>query len=65
MVTEQNPALKVSLSIGLAALDPAHGDAMRWLNDADEALYEAKASGRNRVICCNDDKPRREVFDSV
>ncbi|WP_085708724.1 MULTISPECIES: diguanylate cyclase [unclassified Pseudomonas] len=65
LVYEQNPALKVSLSIGLAALDPAHGDATRWLNDADQALYEAKATGRNRVICCNDDKPRREVLGSV
>jgi len=65
LVYEQNPALKVSLSIGLAALDPAQGDATRWLDDADQALYEAKAGGRNRVICCSDDKPRREVFDSV
>ena len=54
---EQNPALKVSLSIGLAAYDPAHADATRWLNDADQALYEAKASGRNRVICNCDASP--------
>ncbi|UVK86546.1 diguanylate cyclase [Pseudomonas sp. B21-051] len=62
---EQNPALKVSLSIGLAAYDPAHGDATRWLNDADQALYEAKASGRNRVICNSDDLPKQELLDSV
>ena len=62
---EQNPALKVSLSIGLAAYDPAHADATRWLNDADQALYEAKASGRNRVICNCDGKPRRTLLDSV
>jgi diguanylate cyclase len=62
---EQNPALKVSLSIGLAAYDPAHADATRWLNDADQALYEAKAGGRNRVICNCDDKPRRTLLDSV
>jgi diguanylate cyclase len=61
---EQNPALKVSLSIGLAAWDPSHVDATRWLNDADQALYEAKAGGRNRVIC-NCDKPRHELLDSV
>ncbi|KAE9639305.1 diguanylate cyclase [Pseudomonas sp. PB106] len=61
---EQNPALKVSLSIGLAAWDPSHVDATRWLNDADQALYEAKAGGRNRVIC-NCDKPRQELLDSV
>jgi diguanylate cyclase len=62
---EQNPALKVSLSIGLAAYDPAHGDATRWLNDADQALYEAKASGRNRVICNSEDRPKHELLDSV
>lgn len=48
---EQNPTLKASLSIGLAAFNPAHGDATHWLNDADQALYEAKTGGRNRVTC--------------
>ncbi|MGF6207856.1 diguanylate cyclase [Pseudomonas frederiksbergensis] len=62
---EQNPALKVSLSIGLAAFNPAHSDATLWLNDADQALYEAKTTGRNRVICSSDGKPRHELFDSV
>lgn len=62
---EQNPALKVSLSIGLAAYDPAHTDATRWLNDADQALYEAKASGRNRVICNSENLPKQPLLDSV
>ncbi|MNN75173.1 putative diguanylate cyclase AdrA [compost metagenome] len=62
---EQNPALKVSLSIGLASFNPAHADAMLWLNDADHALYEAKTTGRNRVICCGNGKPHRELLDSV
>ncbi|MEN2393669.1 diguanylate cyclase [Pseudomonas halotolerans] len=48
---EQVPALKVSLSIGLAAFNPAYDDATLWLNDADQALYEAKTTGRNRVVC--------------
>ena len=47
----QSPALKVSLSIGLAAFNPDHRDATQWLHDADQALYEAKTSGRNRVVC--------------
>ncbi|VVN31362.1 putative diguanylate cyclase DgcC [Pseudomonas fluorescens] len=62
---EQNPALKVSLSIGLAAFNPAHTDATLWLNDADQALYEAKTTGRNRVICSGDGKPRVELLDPV
>ena len=48
---EQDPTLKVSLSIGLAAFSPAYGDATTWLNDADQMLYEAKTGGRNRVVC--------------
>ncbi|MGY1446959.1 diguanylate cyclase [Pseudomonas chlororaphis] len=48
---EQSPALEVSLSIGLAAYSPDHSDALDWLNDADQALYEAKTTGRNKVSC--------------
>lgn len=59
---EQSPALTVSLSIGLAAFSPAHTDATLWLNDADQALYAAKTTGRNRVICCGS---QNEVLDSV
>ncbi|MEB0045877.1 MULTISPECIES: diguanylate cyclase [unclassified Pseudomonas] len=62
---EQNPTLKVSLSIGLAAFTPAHTDATVWLDDADQALYQAKATGRNRVICRVDDKPYHPLLDSV
>lgn len=62
---EQNPALKVSLSIGLAAFNPAHADATLWLNDADQALYEAKTTGRNRVICRAEGDPRPELLSSV
>ncbi|NUU39172.1 diguanylate cyclase [Pseudomonas sp. C2B4] len=62
---EHDPALKVSLSIGLAAFDLAHIDATMWLNDADQALYEAKTTGRNRVICCGDGWPQRELLDPV
>jgi diguanylate cyclase len=45
----QDPTLRASLSIGLAPFQPGHADATSWLNDADQALYEAKSSGRNRV----------------
>ncbi|AIG01889.1 putative transmembrane sensory box GGDEF domain protein [Pseudomonas fluorescens] len=45
----QDPTLRASLSIGLAPYQPSHSDATSWLSDADQALYEAKSSGRNRV----------------
>lgn len=45
----QDPTLRVSLSIGLAPYLPNHADSISWLNDADQALYEAKNNGRNCV----------------
>lgn len=43
------PALRVSLSIGLARYQGLYPDALDWLDDADKALYTAKHTGRNTV----------------
>jgi two-component system cell cycle response regulator len=42
--------LSVTISIGVASSQPGEDDAQGLLKRADEALYEAKSSGRNRVI---------------
>jgi len=42
--------LNVTLSIGLATLSDAGGDAAAILKRADQALYRAKRDGRNRVV---------------
>jgi diguanylate cyclase (GGDEF)-like protein len=42
--------LRVTLSIGYYLLKPQETDVSRALKHADEALYRAKESGRNRVV---------------
>lgn len=44
-----NPASSITASFGVAPLHSSD-DADRWMARADEALYEAKATGRNRVV---------------
>lgn len=44
------PPIKISASFGVATLDPGCDDLDTVLLKADEALYEAKRSGRNRAL---------------
>ncbi len=47
---EDSPEARVTVSVGVAAVDPADGGSIRSLFDcADSALYRAKRGGRNRV----------------
>jgi diguanylate cyclase len=43
-------SLRVTVSIGVAALDPADADYSAWIARADRALYMAKEAGRNRSV---------------
>ncbi len=54
------PELRVTLSIGVAAHCAALADADAWLHAADMALYQAKRSGRNRLVLA-DGMPTTEV----
>lgn len=47
---ELAPQLQITLSIGLAGYSPMQLDASHWLREADQALYQAKRQGRNRVV---------------
>jgi two-component system cell cycle response regulator len=40
----------LTTSVGIAALEPNGEDAASLLRRADQALYQAKSSGRNRVV---------------
>ena len=42
--------LRVTTSIGCAALEPGDTSAAAWIARADRALYRAKAAGRNRWL---------------
>ncbi len=42
-------SVSITVSIGIAVLDPLHDDIDSLLHRADTALYRAKANGRNRV----------------
>ncbi len=49
-ITHESQEFDLSVSIGVASCDSVHAsDWKRLLNDADQALYAAKAGGRNRV----------------
>ena len=42
--------IQYTVSVGIAELDSQPENYMQWLQHADEALYEAKEGGRNRVV---------------
>lgn len=41
--------IKFTVSVGVAAFDQSYSDHIAWLEQADQALYQAKESGRNQV----------------
>ena len=49
----------ITLSIGVAEARPGDEDVSHVLKRADEALYEAKSSGRNRVVSAAPPAPNR------
>jgi diguanylate cyclase (GGDEF)-like protein len=45
----ENTRIPVTISMGVASIDADLTEAAALIKRADERLYEAKASGRNRV----------------
>jgi two-component system cell cycle response regulator len=46
--------LRVTISIGLSCIQQKDDSSCDMLERADKALYQAKQTGRNRVIACDD-----------
>jgi diguanylate cyclase (GGDEF)-like protein len=42
--------IKFTISLGIAGFKHSQKDSTQWLDAADKALYQAKNSGKNRVI---------------
>ncbi len=51
VVEHDDLELSVTISIGVAELDPTVPDHGTWIERADAALYRSKAGGRNCVTC--------------
>lgn len=52
---DQTSGVKVTMSFGLAPLQKITNSIDELTNQADKALYIAKESGRNRLVCWNDE----------
>lgn len=50
IMTEAGQALKVTMSVGVICAQPSTRSVEMMIEQADQALYEAKRSGRNRVV---------------
>ncbi len=53
----EDVSLHVSISVGAAGITPEDQDGVGLIGRADRALYEAKASGRNRIAASSGNSP--------
>jgi diguanylate cyclase (GGDEF)-like protein len=44
------PQVSITVSLGIAAYLPEHNKSEALLREADQALYQAKENGRNRIV---------------
>ena len=57
--------IQVTMSFGVSSIKLNGADPSALLNEADKALYIAKESGRNRVVCWGDDEMKDFASDGA
>jgi diguanylate cyclase (GGDEF)-like protein len=62
---EEVPCVRLTISIGVAALDDTHRELGQLVAAADEALYVAKQSGRNRTRGISSTAPASVTADAA
>ena len=50
LVQHEGMEIRYTISLGISEINPQIGDYKQWLEQADQALYRAKESGRNQAI---------------
>lgn len=48
----QNHHFHVTLTIGVSCYDPLNDNITRTIEEADQAMYEGKEKGRNKIVLC-------------
>ena len=61
VTTGKNETVAVTVSVGISSLYQAEGISKKLLDEADQALYEAKCYGRNRWVCATAQLPLQEL----
>ncbi|GAA0722083.1 diguanylate cyclase [Clostridium malenominatum] len=52
-ILSDNRTINITVSIGISTYPECERDFNKLLKEADEALYKAKQTGRNKVVLCN------------